>query len=1143
MHKYITSLVILLVLIPTFIVGQGNVDFEKLSYDRGVTQSVVYGIAQDKNGYIWMATEDGVVKYNSNFSTTYNKHKGLPKDIGNRINKLFITKSGEIYLGTNTGVCAYSEVLDKFVKIDADAELRPSLVRTFTEDVNGRIWIGAFNGLWFLKDQNTKFEQIKNIGSLGELRIQSIESGPKNKLVLGTEDGLVVYDCNKETFLKVPYSEGRIKIYSIARNKSDYLLGTLSSGLLKVDSRFRKIEKIQFSSEYLEKNTIRSILKEKGGNIYIGTDGNGIFYLNNDYKVINQFSHDVDDNNSLSSNGVYDILIDREDIIWVATYGGGVNYLDKTKAVFEKVKHVLNSKNSLENSFTRAIEVDKYGRIWFGTKKGVSIWDRKINKWTHVKGIDGIVLAIELGQQDIWVGTFNRGVYKVNPKTLKVTKFTLPLKKVYSILKDSKNNIWFGGIEEDLHKLSTDNKLIKYPIRDIRSLSEYDGNILIAGRYGVSSLNFESDQLKEYAALRKAQEKLNFNTVSAVSVLSKNKFLIATSGAGLLFYDHKKDEMKSINMSSGLPSDIIQGLISASKEEIWMSTTKGLVQLKISESDTIIHVFDKNDGLASTEYNYGSYKKINENLFAFGGVDGVTLFDPAKIKMHNAKPNIVFQEFSVFNKLIQPEDEILSGHINTVKNISLKYRENSITFKYVGILHNSSDKVKYSWKLDGFSDKWTTPSESNYSNFTNLNYGDYIFRVKASNRFGEWGEERSIKITIQRPWWASKTAYFLYVLGVLIIFVLTIYFTKILLNKKNADEQIEFFNNLTHEIRTPLTILLSSLDSMPKIKEEESETQVRKTITRLNALFDQMLNFKKATASSRNLKNVSKIDLENHVKELIGNFKPLIEEQEISIKLNNQWDDVVFYFNKEILNKILFNLISNAIKYTRKGGGITVNLIETKKKELRIEVVDTGIGIPKDQQKFILKRFYRARNVVNSQKPGTGLGLMMVKSLVDKSHGTINFTSKENVGTTFEVVIPNNVKYYKNSVVLKSNFQQEFEIHEHAEISEFSDRKVLIVEDNDELRSLLTKSLGTYFQVYEASNGKQGLELAEQIFPDIILTDLIMPEMDGMQMAKKLFDDISLNHIPVFMMTVINDSKLKNRKYRKRNFRIYRKTS
>jgi signal transduction histidine kinase/DNA-binding response OmpR family regulator len=411
-----------------------------------------------------------------------------------------------------------------------------------------------------------------------------------------------------------------------------------------------------------------------------------------------------------------------------------------------------------------------------------------------------------------------------------------------------------------------------------------------------------------------------------------------------------------------------------------------------------------------------------------------------------------------------------------------------------------------------------------------LNPGTYFFKVKANNKFGDFSDIRQLRIEIEMPWWATNQAYLLYLIAFAILLFGIIHFTSVIVKKKNADEQIDFFNNITHEIKTPLTILISSLDNVTENlnSEDDSKKRIKTTVKRINALFEQMLNFQKVTSADHLDQDITKLDVYAHIKRRIENFKPLTEERNIEIIFNNNWNEN-FYYDNDRFDKIMLNLISNAIKYSLDAGKIYINTYKTESGDLKIEIIDEGIGIPKDQQKFILKRYFRARNVTNSQRPGTGLGLMMVKKLIEKNDGSISFESEENQGTTFTLLMKN----------LKNEFNRSSGTKEHAieastdviedleEIADFSNNKILIVEDNDELRSLLLSTLGHYFQVFESRNGKEGLDIASMVFPDIIITDLIMPEMDGMQMAKKLKEDISLNHIPVFMLTVLQNSEQK----------------
>lgn len=1130
MAKLLLKFTFFTTLLSNILFAQNNIEFEKLSSNNNISPSVVYSIQQDTIGNVWMATEDGVVRYNSSYSKIYNKYSGLPKHSRNRVNKVFISSKGTIFIGLKSGVCVYDKQLDTFKRLGEYSDKSPNLVKGFTEDAYGKIWVGAYNGLWCLNDELHVFEKVKTTRK--QLIIEALHSGPNNKILLATQDGVVVYDASANTFLDINYQNKKLTVLCIERNKSDYLIGTLTKGLYKLDNKFQSIQKIPFFNKGDDNIAIRKILKDYNGDLYVGTDGRGIYKLDNDYRKITKYSHNEDELSSLSSNGVYDMVIGREKILWVATYGGGVNFTNRNKTVFTKVRHKLNVENSLKNNFTRAIEVDKNGKIWIGTKNGVSVWNPKTNNWKNIPTRLGVVLAIEADNNFMWIGSYTKGVFKININTLQTENYNKYLKygvpKVYSILKDSDANIWIGGIRNDLIVVKNNGEIKTYPIREVKSIAQKSsGELLVAGRHGVKIYNKEKDEFFTVDALDNTREVYKYLTINAIDFKNNDELILGTNGAGVLLYNTKTKKMSSINITDGLPSDVVQGVIPLNEKEIWASTAKGLAQIKITSKDTIIQVFDKDDGLASTEFNYGSYKKISNNYIAFGGTDGLTFFNPNKVKLLKETPEIQFEEFSIFNKIVKPTSEQFKGHINTLNKLELNHFQNSISFKYIGVLHNSNAKVKYSWKIEGLSENWSTPSTNTGVNFTNLNSGEYVFRVKAANKFNQWGKERVLKIVIKAPWWSTNTAYQVYFLLIVGFVILVVYLTQFLVNKKSADEQIEFFNSLTHEIRTPLTILLSSLENISSSDDNEATKQVKKTITKMNALFEQMLNFKKATSDSNLLKNISKISLSAHLDELIGNFKPLSEERKITLEVLNNWNKEVFYFDKETLDKILFNLISNALKYTKEDGSIKVNLSETSKKELRIQVEDTGMGIPKDQQKYILKKFYRARNVVNSQKPGTGLGLMLVKSLVEKCNGVISFESEENKGTTFEVVIPNQEKLYKKSAVLEAKYQQEFEINAQVEINEHSDRKILIVEDNDELRVLLSKSLGTYFQVYEAKNGKEGLDAASQYFPDIILTDLIMPEMDGMQMAKALQADISLNHIPVFMMTVLNNSELK----------------
>lgn len=1126
-------------MISSFSFGQSQVEFEKLSGENVTTQSITYAIQQDSIGNIWIGSEEGVLKHNSKYYKIYNTYKGLPESLSNRVTEVFIDSKQRVWIGLEKGVCLYNEALDRFDLIVNDSDLTPSLIEAITEDASGNIWIGGFNGIW-------KYNPKKNEESLTRMvtnhSVQTLNVY-NEELVFGTQKGLFIYNISKDKLKRVKLPKGKRNISCVSIFKDCILVGDKSGFIFKMNFNFKNIKIVQLEEKLI--SPIYDIIQDHSNNYYIATDGNGLYHTNIDFSIIDHFKEDSNNQKSISSNGIYDLEIGNENILWIATYGGGINYFDSNQLPFQKIQHQINNPNSVSTNFTRALAQDKNGNLWFGTKQGISIWNTKNNSWNHIGNLSNektntkdIVLALEEDDDEMWIGTYNKGLYKMNINNLKAMHYNdvYPerdmLQKVYTIYKDSKKNIWVGGIQGNLKVIRPNNSVDSYPIEPVKSISEsQDGAIFVTGRRGFHKINDAENEFNLIEDLTPNKSTLTYSTLNAVHETNEGNLVLATNGEGLVFYNTNSKEIKKLRINSGMPSDIIQGIIVNNDTDFWVSTTRGLAHVLIKPTDTIINVFDKKDGLASTEHNYGSYAKLDNDLFAFGGPDGVTIFNPKKIKGQDYKPIIVFNEFKLFNKAIDPGKKPLIKHINETENITLNYSENSLEIGFTGVLHSSSSKIKYSWKLDGFNEGWSEPNYTSFVSFTNLNSGDYIFRVKAFNKYGNPGEERLININVLAPWWATNKAFVLYFLIGLFIVYLIIHFTSVVVKKKHADEQIDFLNNITHEIKTPLTILLSSLDSVTESSDSSSDSKkrIKTTVKRINSLFEQMLNFHKVTTQDGLVQHISEIDLGSHFNKIVDNFEPLTKERNIKVTVNNHWSNSLFHFDKDLLDKMVLNLMSNAIKYSLDDGEIIINLAKTSLGELNIEISDNGLGIPKDQQKFILKRYYRARNVINSQRPGTGLGLIMVKKLIEKTQGSINFVSEENKGTVFTIVLKDKLPEYQEHIKSKNVIisQHVNKIDSQLELEEFSDCKILVVEDNDELRDLLVNTLSVYFQIYEAKNGVEGLEIAHQIFPDLIITDLIMPEMDGMQMSRNLKDNINLNHIPVFMLTVLQSSKQK----------------
>ncbi|MQP25653.1 helix-turn-helix domain-containing protein [Flavobacterium sp. LMO8] len=1090
------------------VVGQESVIFEKLNFENNDIQSIVYSISDDIDGNLWFATEEGIIRYNSKETYLYDSNKGLPKSISNRVYSVLRDKNNSIWIGSTNGIAKYNNEKDVFDSIPNEGK-KIDRTNALVFDNKNTIWIASDNGLW-LCDQNKK---LKNI--VPNIRVFNLFAY-QGAIYYTSTLGIFKLTYNNGNIVNKPLN-GKITDASVLKIiNSKIIVGTKIGKLYKSDLSNVSFNEFQISQK-LSGLRIRDI-ECKDNQYYFATDGVGIFVTDANFKLKKHHFFDNDKQNNLTSNGVYDIFF-TNDITWIATYGGGVNYYSRNKQLFTIIKHQINNSNSLANNTVRSI-LEIKNEIWFGTKNGISIFNVSSDNWTHLfNGKDEIILSLAYLNDYVFAASYNNGLYKINKSNRQIQNIYNPklhpkgVQNIFKVFIDAKENIWLGGIEGNLTVIQNDNTIIHYPINDVRDINWYQNKILAVGRNGVHLIDHKQKKYFKFKIFDTERLKYNFNTINTV-VVDNNNIILGTNGSGVLFYDGAKKSVFKIDKSNDLSSNVVQGVIKYDANSYWISTTKGLSNLMISPTDTIIKNFNKTDGISSNEFNYSAFLKLKNGSVAFGGVEGVTIFDPKLIKPRKILPKVVFEDFLIDNDVVKDTD-ILPKHINQVQEIDLYYKQNSFGFKFVGVLQGYSSKVKYSYMLEGFDQNWSEPSSKNFANYTNLNSGQYIFKVKATNEQGDFGPVKTVIINISSPWYASFLAYLIYIILLVAAIYALINIVKIFEIKRNKEEQIDFFNNITHEIKTPLAILLSTIEEA----NTEENLRVKSSIERINNLINQMLNFQKFSIDSSDVQ-ISKIKLNDFIFNLMQDFKPLLNEKKLKITFENNFQNEIFYFNEEYLTKILFNLISNAIKYSHENNEIIIVLNTLEKGRLGIKVKDFGIGIPKSAQKNILTKFFRAKNVANNQFSGSGLGLMIVKQIVDKTEGKIAFKSTEN-GTTFKISLFNFEKKYNESAIIKVE-STDFEVTE--EIQKFSDKKILLVEDNDELRSYLVRTLENYFLVYEAKNGQEGFDLASKIFPDLILTDFMMPVLDGLQFSKKILEDINLNHIPIFMLTALHNT-------------------
>ena len=450
--------------------AQNSVEFSQLEGENVSTQSITYAIKEDNLGNLWIGSEEGILKHNSKYYKVYNTYNGIPESLSNRTSEIFIDSKNNIWAGLERGVCLYNKFLDKFEIIKSKDNINPSLVKSIDEDNEGNIWIAGFNGLWMYNPITKELGKTKEDRPIEVLFIKG------DQIFLGTREGLFSYNKNSKTSTKHFQSKKSLNVYFINEVNNKLFVGTKSGLLYAFDFVNNKLSYSEPIKNF--NNSIRDILQDNDG-VFVATDGDGIYKLNNKFKIINHFFQDVNNPNSISSNGTYDLELSKEGILWVATYGGGISYYNINKLPFYKIQHQLNNENSLSNNFTRSIKKDSNGSFWFGTKEGLSIWNPKKNSWKHIKNFIGndtsqiIVLALEQDKDFMWIGTYNYGLFKININTFKIINYNSLhpdkdiIDKIYAIKKDRNSNIWVGGIDKGLIMISPENDIVKYPILNL----------------------------------------------------------------------------------------------------------------------------------------------------------------------------------------------------------------------------------------------------------------------------------------------------------------------------------------------------------------------------------------------------------------------------------------------------------------------------------------------------------------------------------------------------------------------------------------------------------------------------------------------------------------------------------------------------
>ncbi|WP_200587124.1 hybrid sensor histidine kinase/response regulator [Pedobacter segetis] len=1169
----------------TFITGICNAQFSKessLTIDNGLVNNEVTAIHQDKYGFIWFGTRGGLDRFDGyDFNNLRYKNKFSINLTSQAVEAIAEDNRHTLWIGTkNGGLNSYDLSKDSISHYFPDERIKIQEIKDLAVDRVGKLYIASLHGLYTFK--NGKFGTIDN-----KLTVNCINIDKYGNVWVGTTFGLFVLEKNSDHLKKVTFGKRRPAINSIAISKDGQTLylGTWFTGLLVYHVKENKIE--QFLDAEKSKislngnNNIYRVYLDKSQNLWVGTWGAGLKKF--DLKT-NKFERiEISSNNVFNKD--YDIILsihqDVTGIIWIGTDGGGVCKIDPYKKAFKTIAYEAAQKAGLSNTHIKSVFVDTDGGLWLGTK-GDGLFYSKDKKSFFKKETGNKVRVVnaffENDKKDLWVGT-DKGllIYK-NYKQEKPAKpiyvdnwqdsLGLSGPKITSIVKDKNQVIWLGTQEHGLNKLARSNNDLYY----FKKYSEKVGvkgalqstriscmlidnkDRLWIGTYdGLHIYEPGSDDFYVIKRKQDSENTISNNTILSLAQDQKGNIWIGTQqGLNQLEFKSKTDyKFTNFFEQAGLPNDYIHAILVDQFNNIWMSTNSGIS--KYNTSKNIFINFDERDGVATNTFSENSsFKSFNGQMF-FGGISGLTYFYPDNIRLNRYQPKIFITNLKINNVDVQvgKTDEksvILKKALFLTKRIELNYKENIVTLSFSALDFHASNKNQYRYKLEGFEKSWVNSGKRRTVTYTNLPAGNYTFRVQASNSDQVWSEdEAKLNIQILPPPWETWWAYTVYCFIILGLLGFSRYITLSRLRLKNklhiADLNFKkeheiteikgkFFSNISHEFRTPLTLMIGPLESLSYNDSMDTAAKsilekVQNQSKRLLSLVNQLLDFNKA---ENNTLNLNAFDQEV-VGLLSGIYNSFLEEanrKNINYRFEASEDTIYLTVDKEKLESICYNLLSNAFKFTQRGGEISFK-IKTFNAESNCEIVvsDNGKGVSEKDKAKIFDRFYQVSQAEAGQYAGTGIGLAFVKDLVLLHKGSISIEDNLPKGSIFKVILP-----YKQSTssadkaaqkTQKTSLTKNQDASPTENIALTEKPIILVVEDNEELNHYICETLASTGEVFSSINGKDGIEKAFEIMPDLVVSDVMMPGIDGYALCKILKSDSRTSHIPIVLLTAKSD--------------------
>ncbi|MDG3583862.1 hybrid sensor histidine kinase/response regulator transcription factor [Galbibacter pacificus] len=1121
--------------------------------DNGLSHNSVISSLQDNHGFLWFGTKDGLNRFDGYSFKLYQNDPQDTTSIGSNFIQTLHQYKGFLWVGTDNGLYKFDELHETFELLELTQN---QSVQDIETDAHGNLWFIAGATLYKYNIEKKKYTVFDPADFFGAL---SITKSQDNTLWVASFNQLYKYDPDKISFTPMGIAPIENTIFPFiistiyALNSHTILIGTQNHGVIEYNTQSGTQKRLLANES--GPVYVRNFAKKGAGELWIATE-NGVYIYNIQDKTYDHIQKKYTDDYALSDNAVYTITVDNEQGVWMGTYFRGINYYPKQYTPFKKYFPKLNE-NSLSGNIVREITKDKYGNLWLGTEDaGLNKFNLKTKKFTSynpLKNNTGLayynIHGILPDGDKLWAGTFEHGLDVLDITSGKVTKHYGMGSKgglfsnfVYAVHKTKSNDIVIlttGGIQQ--YNAGKDTFEGFKPIPEkyfFNCFMEISATEAWVGSYrnGLFHYNEATGRKEVYTYNNKNANSISSNAINDLYKDHKGNIWVTTEN-GLNKYRPETNDFERFNTKDGFPSNVMYSILEDNDFNLWISSSNGLV--KFNPEDFSIKTYTKANGLMTDQFNYRSAFKDDNGDMYFGSVDGMVSFNPDNFIKNTYNPPILLTNLRVNNKEVSVTENgsPLSKSITYSDEINLKHTESSFSIDFSALSFNASQMTKYWYQLEGLNDDWVELNKSRTAYFTKLPPGNYTLKYKALNSNGSWSRGKDLRIIISPPFWASNTAYAFYFLFISTILFFAVRFyhkqteeknnrkIRQLNNKKEKEiyqAKIEFFTNVAHEIRTPLTLIKSPLEKILKTTQQngflkENLNIMSKNTSRLLDLVNQLLDFRRTEIEGVDLTFV-KANITAMVKNTHTRFSQAIEEKNVLFEFSYPDEPIHAYVDSEALKKILSNLFNNAIKYAKNKVFVTLKRDEAS---FILIVKNDGELIPVHLKDKIFEPFFRAPEVTH--QTGTGIGLSLAHSLTELHKGTLSLDNTDVAMNTFILKLPLFQEkkfelYSSNTLPIKDTGLPAI-YHDEDDTEEVKKTTILLVEDNEDLLDFIAKDLREEYFVHKAAYAEKALEIIQNDNIQLVISDVMMPGMDGFELCKKIKTSLETSHIPVILLT------------------------